>query len=201
VTHRLIAIIFAAACHGLAACSGSAVRQEPVPGTAAPPDSAALFAQALAEHESGNSDRAQALWRAVIAAAPTQAAPHTNLGALHRREGRIDDAIREYNAAITLDPRDAWAYHNLGVAHRLRGAWKEAERAYLRAVELRPDQVDSHYNLAVLYELFLNRPVDALAHYRIVQSHGGPDAETVAPWIKALERRLAAPSEPSGTPP
>jgi tetratricopeptide (TPR) repeat protein len=201
MTRRMMAILFAAACQALAACSGSAVRQEPVPAAVAQVDSAALFARALAAQESGNADRAQTLWREVIAAEPTQAAPHTNLGVLHRQAGRIDDAIREYDAAIKLDPRDARAYHNLGVAHRLRGAWTDAERAYLRAVELRPDQVDSHYNLGVLYELFLNRPADALAQYRVVLSHGGPDADTVAPWIKALERRLAPPSEPSGTAP
>jgi tetratricopeptide (TPR) repeat protein len=200
VKTRLIAILVAAACAALAACSGSAVRREPAPAAAPQVDAAALFARALAAQESGNADRAQALWREVIATAPTQAAPHTNLGVLHRQAGRIDDAIGEYNTAIKLDPRDARAYHNLGVAHRLRGAWADAERAYLRAVELRPDQADSHYNLAVLYELYLNRPADALAHYRAVLSHGGPDADAVTPWIKALERRLALPSEPGAEP-
>jgi tetratricopeptide (TPR) repeat protein len=199
MTRRLITILLAVACEGVAACSGTAVRQEPAPVAA--PDPAALFAQALAAQESGNADRAQGLWRQVIVAAPTQAPAHTNLGVLLRQQGKIDDAIHEYNEAIRLDPRDAWAYHNLGVAHRLRGAWAEAERAYLRAIELRPDQTNSHYNLAVLYELFLNRPEDALTHYREVLSHGGPDADLVAPWVKTLERRLAAPSAtPSATP-
>jgi tetratricopeptide (TPR) repeat protein len=123
------------------------------------------------------------------------------LGILYRQQGKLDQAIREYDAAIKLDPRDAWAYHNLGVAHRLRGSWVEAERAYLRAIELRPEQMDSHYNLAVLYELFLNRPEEALTQYQAVLSHGGPDADLVAPWVKGLERRLAAPSAmPSVTP-
>jgi tetratricopeptide (TPR) repeat protein len=199
MTRRLIATLLAVVCTGLAACSGTAVRREPAPVAA--PDPAALFAQALAAQDSGNADRARALWQQVIIAAPTQAAPHTNLGILYRQRGQIDEAIREYDAAIRLDPRDAWAYHNLGVAHRIRGSWAEAERAYLRAIELRADLVNSHYNLAVLYELFLNRPEEALTHYRTVLSHGGPDADLVAPWIKTLERRLAAPSEtPSATP-
>ncbi len=201
MTRRLIAILLAAACEGVSACSGSVVRREPVQTAAPSPDPAELFARARAAQESGNPDRAQTLWQQIIVAAPTQAAPHTNLGVLYRQQGQIDEAIREYDAAIRLDPRDARAYHNLGVAHRVRGAWAEAERAYLRAIELRPDQVDSHYNLAVLYELFLNRPEDALTHYRAVLSRGGPDADVVAPWAKTLERRLAAPSEtPSATP-
>lgn len=193
MTGRLVAGFLLAACAGLAACSGPAVRREP-PAVAAP-DPATLFAQALAAQESGDADRAHTLWRQLIVAAPKQGAPHTNLGILHRRNGNTEEAIREYDAAIRIDPRDAWAYHNLGVAHRLRGAWTDAERAYLRAIEVRPEQVESHINLGVLYELFLNRPGDALVHYRAVLSRGGPDADTVAPWVRALERRLA-PQDP-----
>ncbi len=199
MTRWRIAILVAVACTGLTACSGPSVRREPAPVAA--PDPAALFAQALAAQDSGNVDRARALWQQVIVVAPTQAAPHTNLGILYRQRGQIDEAIREYDAAIRIDPHDAWAYHNLGVAHRIRGSWAEAERAYLRAIELRPEQMDSHYNLAVLYELFLNRPEDALTQYRAVLLHRGPDADAVAPWVKTLERRLAAPSAtPSATP-
>src|SRR5574341_1026597 len=129
----------AAACAWLTACGGVPVA--PNTGAAPPaPDAPALFAQALAAQEAGESDRAIALWKRVIAAAPTHAAPHTNLGILYRTTGRIQDAIAEYETAIRLDPADAAAYHNLGLTHRARGAWAEAERAYLRALDLRPNQ-------------------------------------------------------------
>lgn len=179
----------AAACMGVAACGGPSIRPDPV--TPARPDAVALFGQALAAHQGDDVQRTLSLWQQVIAAAPTAAAPHINLGIAYRKAGRMGEAIREYEAAIRLDPRNAAAYHNLGLAHRLRGAWAEAEQAYRRALELRPEQVETHYNLGVLYELFLNRPEDALTHYRAVFATGGADAEAVAPWIRALERRLA----------
>ncbi|HET8761459.1 MAG TPA: tetratricopeptide repeat protein [Nitrospiria bacterium] len=198
MTARPVTVFTMTVCAFLAACSGAAVRREPPATVTAAPDPAALFTRALTAQESGNAERAQALWRQLIAAAPTQSAAHTNLGILLRQAGNTDEAIREYETAIRLDPRDAWAYHNLGVAHRLRGAWQDAERAYRRAIELRPDQMDSHYNLGILYELYLNRPEEALTQYRAVLSHGGPDADTVAPWVRALERRLApAPDAPT----
>ncbi len=190
--------LLAAACASLAACSGVAI----APDTAAAPpavDVPALFAQALAAQEGGEPDRAIALWKQVITAAPTQAAPHTNLGILYRTTGRIQDAIVEYETAIRLDPGDAAAYHNLGLTHRARGAWADAERAYLRALELRPDQSETHYNLGILYELFLDRPEAALTHYRATLSSGGPDPDAVTQWIRTLERRLAQhePATPS----
>lgn len=155
-----------------------------------PPDLAALFAKALAAQEA-DDPQAAAHWRALIALAPTSAAPHINLGVLYRQAGRLDDAIAEYEAAIRLDPKAADAYHNLGLAHRLRGAWADAERAYRRALDLRPDQAKTHYNLGVLYDLYLNRAAAALPHYRRVVELGGPDAPLVAGWIRTLERRLA----------
>lgn len=192
--------LFAAVCASFAACSSPAVRTD-IPVSAPAPDAHALFTRALAAQEGDQRDQAAALWKEVIALVPNYAAPHTNLGIVYRRDGRVHDAIAEYETAIRLDPADAAAYHNLGLAHRARGAWTDAERAYLRALELRPDQAVTHYNLGILYELFLNRPEAALTQYRTVVSLGGPDTDTVAQWIRTLERRLAQhESSPPGTP-
>jgi Tfp pilus assembly protein PilF len=187
ITHALVATAFAF----VSACAGSAVRSD-APAAAPPaPNAQALFVRALQAQEAGERSQAETLWKQVIAAAPDRAEPHTNLGVVYRTSGRPEDAIREYEAAIRLDPTDAVTYHNLGLAHRARGAWADAERAYQRALELRPEQAETHYNLAILYDLFLDRPEDALTQYRAVLSLGGPDADAVAQWIKTLERRLA----------
>ena len=191
MTRRITHALFATAFAFVSACTGSAVRSDAPAGAPPMPDAHALFARALQAQEAGERGQAEALWKQVIAVAPDRAEPLTNLGVVYRTSGRIDDAIREYEAAIRLDPTDAVTYHNLGLAHRARGAWADAERAYRRALELRPEQAETHYNLAILYDLFLNRPEDALTQYRAVLSLGGPDADSVAQWIKTLERRLA----------
>ena len=187
-------VAWAAAACLLAACAGTPDRVAPTDTAGAPDperDAAALFARALLAQDAGDDAAATVLLREVITLTPDRAAPHTNLGILLRRAGRVDDAVREYETAIRLDPADAAAYHNLGLIHRSRGAFAEAERAYARALELRPNQADTHYNLGVLYELYLNRPQDALAHYRAVVTLGSPDADTIAGWIRTLERRAA----------
>lgn len=175
----------------LSACAGSAVRTDAPAARPRGPDPHALFARALASQEAGDFGQAETLWKRLIAAAPDQAAPHTNLGIVYRSRGKLEDAIHEYEAALRLDPADAVTYHNLGVAQRTRGAWADSERAYLRALELRPEQAETHYNLAILYDLFLDRPEDALRQYREVVALGGPDVDLVAQWIRTLERRLA----------
>jgi tetratricopeptide (TPR) repeat protein len=188
---RWIARFLFAGCAFLSACSGFTMRSGQPADAPHTPDAQALFARALAAQEAGKPDQAEALWKQVIAATPAQAAPHTNLGIVYRASGRLEDAIHEYEAAIRLDPADAAAYHNLGLAQRSRGAWPAAEQAYLRALELRPKQTETHYNLGILYDLFLDRPEDALTQYRAVLSLGSPDTDAVAQWIRTLERRLA----------
>jgi tetratricopeptide (TPR) repeat protein len=200
VTQSLAWGLVAASCASFVACSSAAVRTETPVGAPAP-NAHTLFTRALAAQEADQRDQAQALWKQVIALVPNHAAPHTNLGIVYRLDGRVLDAITEYETAIRLDPADAAAYHNLGLAHRARGAWTDAERAYLRALELRPSQAVTHYNLGILYELFLNRPEAALTQYRTVVSLGGPDTDTVAQWIRTLERRLTPhESSPPGAP-
>lgn len=174
----------------LAACGGAPRRAEEPARPA--PDAGALFAEALAAQQA-DAPRAVALWQAAMVAAPDHGAPHVNLGVLYRRMGRLDDAVAEYRTAIQLDPRSADAYHNLGLAHRARGDWAEAERAYLDALALRPAQAATHYNLGVLYDLYLDKPEQALTQYREVVALGGPQAETVREWIRILERRVGRP--------
>lgn len=183
-----MAFVSAAIAWTIAGCAGA----PPVPITAEPPRpdrAAALFTEALSAQDAGDDARAAALLNDVIALAPERAPPHTNLGIIYRHTGRLDEAIREYETAIRLNPADAEAYHNLGLAHRRRGAFADAERAYLRALELRPNQVDTHYNLGILYDLYLNRPQDALVHYQAILDLGGPDVDIITGWIRTLERR------------
>lgn len=183
-----MALVSAAIAWTIAGCAGA----PPVPITAEPPRpdrAAALFTEALSAQDAGDDARAAALLNDVIAIDPERAAPHTNLGIVYRRTGRLDEAVREYETAIRINPADAEAYHNLGLAHRRRGAFADAERAYLRALELRPNQVDTHYNLGILYDLYLNRPQDALVHYQAILDLGGPDVDMITGWIRTLERR------------
>lgn len=190
---RVAGCLCAVVCAWLVACSSGPAVQPAAVIPPSGPDAKVLFARALAAQQAGDRGQAEALWKQVIGVMPKHAAPHTNLGILYRTSGRVGDAISEYQEAIRLDPSDSVAYHNLGLAHRARGQWAEAEQAYRRALELRPGQGDTHYNLGILYDLFLDKPEEALTQYRAVVALGGPHPDTVAQWIRTIERRLAQP--------
>lgn len=140
--------------------------------------------------QNGQEDQALKDLETLISLNSGFSAPHNNLGILYKRKGLLDMAIREYQEAIRLKPDYAEAHHNLGIAYREKGLFKEAERAYLEAVRLRPDLAEAHFNLGILYELYLNRPEEAIRHYKEYQKLDGLKEHEVDLWILALEQRL-----------
>jgi len=152
-----------------------------------------LFERAIQSLESGHEDQAMADLRQVISLAPELSVPHNNLGILYKRKGLLDQAIQEYKEAIRLKPDYAEAHHNLGIAYREKGLFKESEMAYREALRLKSDLAEAHYNLGVLYELYLNRPEEAMQHYKdYLRWSGGQKRQEVELWISALQQRLQA---------
>jgi len=62
-------------------------------------------------------------YREAIAFDAKNAAAHTFLAAVYRKQGRLHDAVSEYEIALQLDPQDAPVRHDLNtLLHELRGA-------------------------------------------------------------------------------
>jgi eukaryotic-like serine/threonine-protein kinase len=87
-------------------------------------------------------------YQAAVAAAPANAAAHTNLGLALEDKGQLDDAIASYEKAIELDPRYAAPHNNLGVL--LCDDKRDYDGAIAccrRAIELDPKDAYAHGNL------------------------------------------------------
>ncbi len=154
---------------------------------------AVLFDRAIQSLELGQQDKAMDELRQVVSLAPNLSVPHNNLGILYKRKGLLDKAIEEYKQALRLKPDYTEAYNNLGIAYREKGMFKEAETAYHEALRLKSDLVEAHYNLGVLYELYLNRPTEAIQHYKDYLRLGGPKTQEVELWISVLQQKLQPP--------
>lgn len=154
---------------------------------------ATLFERAVQSLELGQEDKAIDELQQVAALQPNLSVPHNNLGILYKRKGLLDKAIEEYKKAIQLKPDYAEAYNNLGMAYREKGLFKEAEMAYRDALRLKSDLVETHYNLGILYELYFNRPTEAIQHYKDYLRLGGPKKQEVELWISVLQQKLQAP--------
>ena len=149
-----------------------------------------LFEQAIHSLEVGREDQALEGLKQVVSLSPQLSVPHNNLGIIYKRKGLLDKAIEEYKEAIRLKADYAEAYNNLGIAYREKGLFKQAELAYREALRLKSDLAEAHYNLGVLYELYLNRPKEAIGHYRDYLRRGGQNKKEVELWISALEQKL-----------
>jgi Flp pilus assembly protein TadD/serine/threonine protein kinase len=86
------------------------------------------------------------LYEAAVAAAPTNAAAHNNLGvALYDRKD-LTGAEAEFRETLRLDPKHAIAYGNLGNVLSARNDLAGAEAAYRESVRLQP-AAHTHNNL------------------------------------------------------
>jgi tetratricopeptide (TPR) repeat protein len=123
------------------------------------------------ELEMSSVEQARDAYERAVAADPTHADAHVNLGRLLHEEGAPAAAEAHYRAALEEDPDHETAAFNLGVALEDLGRNADAVRAYKNAIALDPGNADAHFNLAGIYER-RGQKQDALRHlktYRILR--------------------------------
>ncbi len=92
-------------------------------------------------------------FQAAVAAAPANAAAHTNLGIALDHKGRPDEAVACFKKAIELDPKLAPAHNDLGVVLRnVKGNEGLAIDCFKKAIELAPKLAEPHANLGVVFK-------------------------------------------------
>lgn len=147
------------------------------------------YAEAIKLMKKGHYADAESILIELTQSYPILSGPQANLGIIYAETGRKKEAELALRKAIKLNPSNPEVYNRLGVLLRENGDFSEAMAAYKQALALQTDNRIAHYNLGVLYDLYLNKPQQALFHYkyylRIVESD-----DTVAFWVVDLKRRL-----------
>lgn len=124
------------------------------------PAAEALFPTAIAHHQHGRLNEAEAIYRAILGETPDHADSLHLLGVVACQRGDFAAAADLIAQAVRLNA-DTAAYHsNLGIALRELGRIAEAEEAFRRAVALNPDYAEAFCNLGVALEE-LNRFTEA----------------------------------------
>jgi tetratricopeptide (TPR) repeat protein len=111
-----------------------------------------LFLAAVHAEESGEKQKAIALYEEILATDPAYAAACINLGTLYFHLRQYARAEELYRRATEIDPNYVLAYFDLGNVLDELERLDESIAAYCRAVELSPRYADAHYNLALAYE-------------------------------------------------
>ncbi|MBI3512576.1 MAG: tetratricopeptide repeat protein, partial [Proteobacteria bacterium] len=114
----------------------------------------AAMARAAELFGAGQLAAAEALYRAIVAAAPNNVAAWANLGSVLHSAGRYEDAIAALSEALRLDPVRAATQRNLaicitdwGLQRQRQGNTAEAIAIYRKALALDTTLANAHSNL------------------------------------------------------
>ncbi|WP_334078422.1 tetratricopeptide repeat protein [Microbulbifer sp. M83] len=207
----VLTLVWLAACSQTGPRAGSdpgATGSATAPGTAASPNpylasrvsvpgaARSGMAQARELLESGDAAAAEKRLLGLTAEWPELSGLWLNLGIVQRHLEKYTEAEQSLRSAIAANDDNVFAWNTLGALLRDRGQFDAAEQHYRGALERWPDFAAAHRNLGILYDLYLQRPQEALQHYRRAQElHQLRDPEQepdrqLAGWIVDLERRL-----------
>ncbi|MGA2847772.1 MAG: tetratricopeptide repeat protein [Terracidiphilus sp.] len=159
------------------------------------------FLAAVQAEESGEKQRAVALYEEILAMDPQYAAAYINLGTINFHLRQYARAEELYRQATVVDPSYVLAFFDLGnVLDELQRS-DESITAYRRAVALAPRYADAHYNLALAYERKAQNR-SALKHWLayVKLDTRGPWAEHARSQIRKLlsREKLAITSRSTG---
>jgi tetratricopeptide (TPR) repeat protein len=91
-------------------------------------------------------------YRSAVAANPTSAEAHCNLGMGYYGDKRYEEAIKEFEAALKLDRNFLDAHYGLALALKASGEKKEAIAAFEKAAT-QADKLDDHVRGTMLNRL------------------------------------------------
>ncbi|MCK9685502.1 tetratricopeptide repeat protein [Scleromatobacter humisilvae] len=108
---------------------------------------AAQLNQAVALHQAGRLDEAEALYRQVVAQAPGHFDATHLLGVIALQRGDLAAAETLISQALASRPKDATALNNLGTTLLRARRLDEAREQFERAAKAQPAHVDAQSNL------------------------------------------------------
>lgn len=148
------------------------------------------FHAAVHAEETGDKQRAIALYEEILSIDPDYAAACINLGTVYFHLRQFTRAEELYRHATEADPGYVLAYFDLGNVLDELDRPDESIAAYCRAVELSPRYADAHYNLALAYER-AGQNRSALRHWRayVKLDNRGPWAEHARGQMRKLLNR------------
>lgn len=119
---------------------------EPRPDTAER-DVSVLLDKALAHHQAGALDSAEAAYRRVLEISPAHPDALRLLGVLRYQSGQLDEAVTLLRRAVEVAPDHLDALCNLGLVLTARGDHADAEAALRRAIAIDPGMAAAHGTL------------------------------------------------------
>jgi len=111
---------------------------------------AAIWAQAIANHQAGRFADATACYDRMLARGARFPEIHNNRGLALAELGRYEEAEAAYRRALAIKPDNPEALCNFGLALAELGRFDEAEAAFRRAIAISPGFAGAYNNLGLI---------------------------------------------------
>ena len=120
---------------------------------------------------------------------PSLAGPLVMLGDISMTNERYAEAADYYQKALTINDVNVNAWLGLGEAQRRQGEFIAAQNTYAKALQQWSDFPEAHLNLGVLYDLYLNIPQQAQAHYEAYLFLTNKKTHAATDWYQEVQSR------------
>lgn len=110
-----------------------------------------LVVDAVAHHEAGRLQEAEAAYRAALVLSPSHVIATHNLGVIAATQGQHDTAISCFDKVIACEPDYVSAHYNRAAALQALGRNRDAIKGFSRACTLDPGHYDAHRALGFLW--------------------------------------------------
>lgn len=131
----------------------SSAAAQPTPQASGPALSLKLYNSAVRNHLSGKLAEAINDYKGALAANPSLAEAHSNLGLIYNQQHNYAGALGEFHKALAINPKDAITYNGIGAALRAEKDLPGAIKNWQTAVDLDPKLATAHYNLGTAFEI------------------------------------------------
>ncbi len=158
------------------------------------------FANATRAMRNKQWQQAETLLQQLVAQNNKLSGAYLNLGLVYRAQKEGKRAEQAFNDAINANHTNLDAYNELAILQRESGRFSDAESNYKKALSIWPFHAESHKNIGILYDLYLGKSAEALAHFEAYQQIRGDGDKQVTGWIADLQRRLGIAPKPKAAP-
>lgn len=134
-----------------------------------PLDLNATLQSALAHHQSGQLDEAEAAYASILDADPQHLDALHLFASLRLQQGRPEDALVLSEQVIALAPGISDAHDNRGTALQALGRGEDAADAFRRAIDLNPKAAHHRYNLGNALRFIDEKSAAAEAYRAAIQ--------------------------------
>ncbi|MDG4474792.1 tetratricopeptide repeat protein [Thiovibrio frasassiensis] len=109
------------------------------------------LAKAIKNHQAGNLQQAEKLYREILSLKPNHAETLHGLAIIACQCRQYTAAVSLFQKAIHEEPTKAVYYYNLGNAFKDLGRFNEALPCYGQALRLKPDYIEALNNLGIIF--------------------------------------------------